>query len=70
MVRTGRYGSRSELLRDGVRLVQDREAKLAALDAALARGIADAAADRVKPAGEVFDRLGAKYRAMMKEKHE
>jgi antitoxin ParD1/3/4 len=51
LVRIGRYGSRSELLREGVRLVQDREAKLATLNAALARGIADAEAGRVKPAG-------------------
>ena len=68
MVKAGRYGSKSELLREGVRLVQDREAKLAALNAALARGIADAEAGRVKPAEEVFNRLEAKYRAMVKEK--
>jgi antitoxin ParD1/3/4 len=39
------------------------EARLAALDAAIARGLSDAAAGRVKPASEVFDRLEAKYRA-------
>jgi antitoxin ParD1/3/4 len=36
----------------------------AALDAAIARGLADAEAGRVKFAEEVFDRPEAKYRAM------
>lgn len=64
LVDTGRYGSKSEVLREGVRLVQDRETKLAALDASIMRGLADADAGRTKPAGDVFDRLEAKYRAM------
>ncbi|MGB3643978.1 MAG: type II toxin-antitoxin system ParD family antitoxin [Mesorhizobium sp.] len=63
LVGTGRYNSKSEVLREGVRLVQEREQRLAALDAALAKGIADADAGRVKPAEEVFDRLEAKYLA-------
>ena len=64
LVASGRYNSKSEVLREGVRLIQDREARLAALDAAIARGVADADAGRVKPARAVFDRLEAKYRAM------
>jgi antitoxin ParD1/3/4 len=68
LVATGRYNSKSEVLREGVRLVQEREARLAALDAAIARGVADADAGRVKPAGEVFDRLEAKYRAQAEAK--
>ena len=64
LVATGRYNSKSEILREGVRLIQDRETKLVALDASIARGIADADAGRTKPACEVFDRLETKYRAM------
>ena len=64
LVGSGRYNSKSEVLREGVRLIQDREAKLAALDAAIARGIADADAGRGKPLEEVADRLKQKYRAM------
>jgi antitoxin ParD1/3/4 len=67
LIRTGRYQSRSEVLREGVRLVEEREKRLAALDAALARGIADAEAGRVKPVAEVADRLDAKYRDMAKD---
>jgi antitoxin ParD1/3/4 len=63
LVRNGRYNSKSEILREGVRLIQEREAKLAALDAALAVGLADARAGRVKPLREVFDRLEARYKS-------
>lgn len=61
LVKNGRYNSKSEVLREGVRLVQEREAALRRLDAALARGMADIEAGRTKPAEEVFDRLIAKY---------
>lgn len=61
LVASGRYGSKSEVLREGVRLVQDREARLAALDASITRGLADADEGRTKPAEEVFRRLAKKY---------
>lgn len=61
LVSGGRYNSRSEVLREGVRLVQERETRLSALDSAIARGIADAEAGRVTAAREVFARLRRKY---------
>ena len=64
LVETGRYNSKSEVLREGIRLIQEREARLAVLDQALAKGIADSEAGRTKPAEEVLARLEAKYQAM------
>ena len=64
LVANGRYNSKSEVLREGVRLIQDRETRLAALDASIQRAVDDEVAGRLTPAEEVFDRLEAKYRAM------
>lgn len=64
LVETGRYNSKSEVLREGIRLIQEREARLAVLDQALARGLSDADAGRLTPAGNVLARLEARYQAM------
>jgi antitoxin ParD1/3/4 len=66
LVEKGRYNSKSEVLREGIRLVQERESKLVALDAAIARGLADVKAGRVQPAEDVFRRLEEKYRKQAK----
>ena len=57
-IKAGRYGSRVEVLREGVRLIEERERRSAALDSALTRAIADAEAGRVTPLDDVADRLG------------
>ncbi len=64
LVETGRYNSKSEVLREGIRLIQERETRLAVLDLALARGLEDAEAGRVKPIADVVSRLADKYQGM------
>lgn len=65
LVATGRYNSKSEVLREGVRLIQDREARLAAYDAAIMEGVREADAGLGTPAEDVFARLRDKYRSML-----
>jgi antitoxin ParD1/3/4 len=61
LVETGRYNSKSEVLREGIRLIQEREARLTVLDQALARSIDDEDAKRTKPLADVVARLERKY---------
>ena len=61
LVRDGRYGSKSEVLRTGVRLVQEHEARLAALLGKLEEGIADADAGRTRPLEEVRAEMQARF---------
>lgn len=64
MVKSGRYNSRSEVLREGVRLIHERETRLAALDASILRGILDAEAGRVHDLDAVASELDAELAAM------
>lgn len=70
LVSSGRYNSKSEVLRDGLRLLEERQAKLAALDAMVAEGLASLDRGEGKPADEVFDRLEAEIRTLALEKGE
>jgi antitoxin ParD1/3/4 len=57
LVANGRFNSRSEVLREGVRRVHEREARLQELEAALERGMADAKAGRMVDLDEGFDMI-------------
>ena len=61
LVASGRYPSQDAVLREAIRIFQERETQLADLDAAVQRGIADAEAGRLTPAAEVFDELERLY---------
>jgi antitoxin ParD1/3/4 len=61
---SGRYQNASEVLRDALRLMEDRERRIKSLDTAIERGLADIEAGRVRSAEDVFDRLEAKYKRM------
>ncbi len=65
---SGHYASASDYIRDLIRrdqLAQERSDALARIDAAIEVGLADLTSGRVKPAEEIFDRLEAKYAAMV-----
>ena len=62
LVANGRYNSKSEVLREGVRLVQEREAALTQLTAGLDKSFDDFEAGRSELLEDVVERLAAKYR--------
>lgn len=66
-VQSGRFNNASEVVRAGLRLLEESEERkqleLAALRAEIAAGVASG---RGKPAAEVFARLEAKYSAQAK----
>jgi antitoxin ParD1/3/4 len=61
LVASGRYNSKSEVLREGVRLVEEREKRLMALDRALEAGLAEADSGDLIAAEDVFVELRARY---------
>ena len=61
---TGRYSSASEVLRDALRLMEEREKRLEAFHSSIREGLTDAVAGRVHDAGEVFDELEAELAAL------
>lgn len=68
LVSDGRYGSRDDVLREGVKLIEEREKYAAALDAALTEGLADIEAGRVHLLSDVAAELIAKYEKMAEDR--
>lgn len=66
LVEKGRYNSKSEVIREGIRLVQERETRLAALHAAIQVGIDAANAGDVYDEEEVFAELNDLIEAKIK----
>ncbi|MGX2039103.1 type II toxin-antitoxin system ParD family antitoxin [Methylocaldum sp. MU1018] len=60
-VGSGAYGSNSEVIREALRGWMERERRLMALDAAIARGIADAEAGRVQDIEPVRTELRKRF---------
>jgi antitoxin ParD1/3/4 len=67
LVATKRYGSREDVLREGIRRVAIDAARWARFEAEIQKGLDDVDAGRVYPAEEVFAELKAKYLAMAAE---
>ena len=57
LVEKGRYNSKSEVIREGIRLVQERETRLAFLHTAIQEGIDAANAGDLYDEEEVFAEL-------------
>ena len=68
LVGRGRYNSKSEVLREGVRLVQEREKRLKALDSAIARGVAEADAGLGRTLDDAFDNVREKLRSARRKR--
>ena len=56
---SGRYAEAGDVVRDALRLLEERQGRLDAIEASVARGLADLAAGRVYDMDEVFDEIEA-----------
>lgn len=57
LLKTGRYGSASEIVREGLRLVEEREVKLAALRETIEAAIAEGGEHSVEEVDEYLDKV-------------
>lgn len=68
LVSSGRYGSKSEVLREGVRMIQEQETQQEALKALIMQGMADIEAGRTHTAEDVFSAMRERIQATIHEK--
>ncbi len=61
---SGRYNNASEVLRDALRLMEERERRLTALDIAITRGLAEGEAGSSVDLDEACDELVAELAAL------
>jgi antitoxin ParD1/3/4 len=70
LIESGRYSTASEVLRDGLRLIEEREerrkAKLEALRAEIQKGLDSGPAEEV---GDMFKRIKSEGRKRLAAKH-
>lgn len=60
-VESGLYGSNSEIIREALRGMMERDRRLAKIDTAIARGLAEAEAARVQELDEVKAELRERF---------
>jgi antitoxin ParD1/3/4 len=60
-VNSGLYGSNSEIIREALRGMMDRDRRLERLDSAIAQGVADAEAERVQDIDDVRAELRGRF---------
>jgi antitoxin ParD1/3/4 len=60
-VNSGLYGSNSEIIREALRAMMDRDRRLERLDTAIAQGVADAEAGRVQDIDDVRAELRGRF---------
>ncbi|MDM7957807.1 type II toxin-antitoxin system ParD family antitoxin [Blastomonas sp.] len=57
LLKTGRYGSASEIVREGLRLVEEREVKLAALRETIEAAIAEGGEHTIEEVDAYLDKV-------------